>query len=173
MKTIERKKSHGEVFTPRSLVLEMIEKIELAPDKTFLDNSCGNAQFLIELLKRGIPLNNIYGVDIQRDNCMDTIARLVIYSLHGEDIVNENAQAVFPIEEIFNDDSEYLYSEYHHSTGIIYVREDSVFSTEAVGFFSWSEDQKVWNEINTIVRADALKYNYSFERKKIKNVLQF
>ena len=173
MKTIERKKSHGEVFTPRALVLEMIQKIELASDKTFLDNSCGNGQFLIELLKQGIPLNNIYGVDIQRDNCMDTIARLVVYNLYGEDIVNENAQALYPIKEIESDDGAYLHSEYHHSKGILYVREDADYSTEAVGFFSWSEDQKVWNEINTIVRADALKYNYSFERKKIKNVLQF
>ena len=55
-------KGRGEVFTPTSLVDEMLDKLpsELFKDKskTFLDNSCGNGQFLFAVLKR--KLQNEY-----------------------------------------------------------------------------------------------------------------
>jgi hypothetical protein len=52
MKSTDRTKQTGEVFTPKELVLEMLAKIKILPNKTYLDSSCGNSQFLIELLKR-------------------------------------------------------------------------------------------------------------------------
>lgn len=75
-----RVKSTGEVFTPTELVREMLEKIPAEkfqdPTKTFLDNSCGDGQFLGEVLIRKIEmgatfdqaLSTIYGVDLMIDN---------------------------------------------------------------------------------------------------------
>ena len=79
-RTQSRVKDTGEVFTPTELVCEILEQIPTDqftdPAKTFLDNSCGDGQFLGEVLIRkvenGIPfeqaLQTIYGVDLMQDN---------------------------------------------------------------------------------------------------------
>ena len=75
-----RVKATGEVFTPTPLVQEMLEQIPIEqftdPTKTFLDNSCGDGQFLGEVLIRKMEngstfeqaLSTIYGVDLMQDN---------------------------------------------------------------------------------------------------------
>lgn len=75
-----RIKATGEVFTPTPLVQEILDRMPPEhfqdPTKTFLDNSCGDGQFLGEILIRkienGIPfdlaLQTIYGVDLMPDN---------------------------------------------------------------------------------------------------------
>ena len=75
-----RVKSTGEVFTPTELVREILEQISIDqfrdPSKTFLDNSCGDGQFLGEILIRKMEngatfeqaLSTIYGVDLMQDN---------------------------------------------------------------------------------------------------------
>lgn len=83
-----RVKATGEVFTPTPLVQEILDRLDpnlfQDPSKTFLDPSCGDGQFLGEVLIRkvenGIPfdqaLSNIYGVDLMPDNvklCQDRL----------------------------------------------------------------------------------------------------
>ena len=75
-----RVKATGEVFTPTPLVQEILEKIPVTqfqdPTKTFLDNSCGDGQFLGEALIRKMEngstfeqaLSTTYGVDLMQDN---------------------------------------------------------------------------------------------------------
>jgi len=75
-----RVKSTGEVFTPTELVREMLEQIPIDqftdPTKTFLDPSCGDGQFLGEVLIRKMEngstfeqaLSTTYGVDLMQDN---------------------------------------------------------------------------------------------------------
>jgi hypothetical protein len=75
-----RVKATGEVFTPTELVREILEQIPIEqfqdPSKTFLDNSCGDGQFLGEALIRKMEngstfeqaLSTIYGVDLMTDN---------------------------------------------------------------------------------------------------------
>ena len=75
-----RVKATGEVFTPTELVREMLEQIPIGqftdPAKTFLDNSCGDGQFLGEVLIRKMEngstfeqaLSTVYGVDLMQDN---------------------------------------------------------------------------------------------------------
>lgn len=75
-----RVKATGEVFTPTELVREILEQIPVEqfkdPAKTFLDNSCGDGQFLGEVLIRKIEngstfeeaLSTVYGVDMMQDN---------------------------------------------------------------------------------------------------------
>ena len=85
----EKKKQFGEVFTPPELVNEILDQLpsEIWNDhtKTWLDNSCGEGVFLVEvkrrlmkglegwqpneaLRERHILDNQIYGVELQRDN---------------------------------------------------------------------------------------------------------
>ena len=79
-RTQSRIKDTGEVFTPTELVREMLKQIPIDqftdPDKTFLDNSCGDGQFLGEVLIRKMEndstfeeaLSTVYGVDLMIDN---------------------------------------------------------------------------------------------------------
>jgi len=84
-----RSKATNEVFTPTELVHGMLDQLpqELFSDpcKTFCDPSCGDGQFLSEILIRKLEngidiaqaLRTIYGVDIMRDNvdlCRERLA---------------------------------------------------------------------------------------------------
>jgi len=83
-----RIKQTAELFTPTNLVREILDKLppELFsdPEKTFLDNSCGDGQLLSEVLIRKVEnnidfekaLSTIYGVDLMPDNvdlCRDRL----------------------------------------------------------------------------------------------------
>lgn len=75
-----RVKATGEVFTPTALVQEILDQLPIEqftdPTKTFLDPSCGDGQFLSEILIRKMEngsafeqaLSTIYGVDLMQDN---------------------------------------------------------------------------------------------------------
>lgn len=75
-----RTKATQEVFTPTNLVQEVLDQLPdehfITSDKTFLDPSCGDGQFLGEVLIRKIEngidfetaLSTIYGVDLMPDN---------------------------------------------------------------------------------------------------------
>jgi hypothetical protein len=87
-----RIKQTAEVFTPTPLVQEMLDKLEeqdptlfTDPNKTFLDNSCGDGQFLSEVIIRKIEKSNCtivqalsttYGVDLMEDNINECKRRL-------------------------------------------------------------------------------------------------
>jgi hypothetical protein len=103
-----RVKQTAEVFTPTPLVQEMLDKLEkenptLFSDstKTFLDNSCGDGQFLSEVIIRKMEisgcsldqaLNTTYGVDIMEDNVNECRKRLAGPNPTDEilEIVNKN-----------------------------------------------------------------------------------
>jgi hypothetical protein len=96
MSGVERDKNRikqtAEVFTPTHLVQEMLDKLEeknptlfTDPNKTFLDNSCGDGQFLSEVVIRKIEKSNCtiaqalsttYGVDLMEDNVNECKKRL-------------------------------------------------------------------------------------------------
>lgn len=83
-----RVKSSGEVFTPTFLVRQILDSLDQQtftnPCKTYLDPSCGDGQFLSEVLIRKVEngidfetaLSTIYGVDLMPDNvklCQDRL----------------------------------------------------------------------------------------------------
>lgn len=84
-----RVKATGEVFTPTPLVQEILDKLPpevfTDPTKTFLDNSCGDGQFLGEVLIRKMEngstfeqaLSTVYGVDLMEDNVEECRRRLL------------------------------------------------------------------------------------------------
>jgi hypothetical protein len=87
-----RIKQTAEVFTPTSLVQKMLDKLEQQdstlfsdPTKMFLDNSCGDGQFLSEVIIRKIEksgcsleqaLSTTYGVEFMEDNVNECRKRL-------------------------------------------------------------------------------------------------
>ena len=103
-----RIKQTAEVFTPTQLVQEMLDKLEQQdptlfsdPNKTFLDNSCGDCQFLSEVVikkmeKSGCTLEDAlkttYGVELMRDNVIECRKRLAGPNPTPEilEIVNKN-----------------------------------------------------------------------------------
>ena len=88
IKSKERVKATGEVFTPPALVNEMLDKLPsdcwTDATKTYLDPACGNGNFLVEVLPRKIAngatptqaLSTTYGIDIMMDNVVECRQRL-------------------------------------------------------------------------------------------------
>jgi type I restriction-modification system DNA methylase subunit len=93
MRSVERKDELGEVFTPPSLIKDIISNMKpesFEPDKTFLDPTCGNGNILVGVAIHKISLiqnhitaellfiiaNSLYGVDIMEDNVVDSRTRL-------------------------------------------------------------------------------------------------
>ena len=81
MKSKERTKASGEVFTPRSLIHQMLEKLPnevwFDPFKTWLEPSAGDGNFLVEIKSRlrqaeieekHILDHMIYGIELIDDN---------------------------------------------------------------------------------------------------------
>jgi len=87
-----RIKQTAEVFTPTELVITMLDDLEKTdpeifsnPEKTFLDNSCGDGQFLSEIVIRKMErsgcsleqaLSTTYGVEFMEDNVLECRKRL-------------------------------------------------------------------------------------------------
>lgn len=97
-----RVKATGEVFTPTALVQEILDTLPqdvfTDPDKTFLDPSCGDGQFLGEVLIRKVEsgidfetaLGSIYGVELMEDNAMLCRERLLCGRTDLQHIVDNN-----------------------------------------------------------------------------------
>lgn len=102
IKSRERVKAHGEVFTPRRMVEQMLDlvraELETGPgfvDKTFFEPSAGDGNFLIAILRRKLhaiekryqpefwpteslfALASIYGVELLEDNLIAARAGLL------------------------------------------------------------------------------------------------
>lgn len=97
-----RVKATGEVFTPTPLVQEILDQLPVEqfrdPTKTFLDPSCGDGQFLGEVLIRKMEngstfeqaLSTIYGVDLMEDNVRLCRERLLCGQEHLRPILERN-----------------------------------------------------------------------------------
>ena len=127
IKTRERVRDFGEVYTPLNLVGDMLSEIPHEtwsdPKKTFFEPACGNGIFLIEIVKKKIDcgvspidaLRGTYGVDIIHDNVVECRIRLMCYVLNIcqntpeglSEILNSNIRhgnaLEFDVEDIFSD----------------------------------------------------------------------
>lgn len=114
---------YGEVFTPSNIVKDMLDLLPTKDDgrtlilnektkveksylsSTFLEPSCGDGNFLVEILNRKLKcvsessfdhdvllaLSSIYGVDIQADNVLESRRRMlgVIEDFYGSRPISE------------------------------------------------------------------------------------
>jgi type I restriction-modification system DNA methylase subunit len=103
-RTQARIKATGEVFTPTNLVQTVLDNLPqelfVDPEKTILDNSCGDGQFLSEALIRKVEngssfeqaLSTVYGVDLMIDNVDLCRERLLCGQEQLRHIVEKNIQ---------------------------------------------------------------------------------
>jgi hypothetical protein len=164
MSGIEREKSRtkatGEVFTPTPLVQSMIDKLPIElftdPTKTYLDPTCGDGQFLSEVIIKKLEngstyqqaLMTTYGTDLMMDNCIETIKRLYM--------VNENQ-----IEPITGAKLKEVAKKWQ-SNGLLALFR--IRNTDGTLFRLKRPDGTLSSYIN-IVQADGLTYDYSFGSK--------
>ena len=104
IKSKQRVKDFAEVFTPSHIVKDMCNQV---PDSvwdniesTFLEPSCGNGNFLVEIYERKLKLckdekdglkalASMVGIDIQADNCEECRKRLMAKYLEAFPNANE------------------------------------------------------------------------------------
>ena len=90
-----RDRTDTEVFTPKWLVKDMCDMLErenpeddvFSPWHSFLEPTCGDGNFIVEILRRKFQrckcrqdyttaLRSVYGLDIQADNIAECIRRV-------------------------------------------------------------------------------------------------
>lgn len=105
-------KSFGEVFTPDSLISDMLSKLPRNvwknPNLKWLDNSCGSGNFLVfiknklmrtlsdviedkEEREKHILENMLYGVELQAKNCLIAKYRLDVDEKYNLNVAQHNA----------------------------------------------------------------------------------
>ena len=90
IKSKERVRAYAEVFTPARVVRDMCDMLErespgaFDPERTFLEPTCGEGAFVLEILRRKFArcktprdyrtaLKSVYAMEIQADNVQITI----------------------------------------------------------------------------------------------------
>lgn len=105
VKSKQRVKDHGEVFTPEHIVKDMCDlvKDDILDFKTnIFEPTCGNGNFLVEIFDRRMKqcyslkdkiqaTISVYGVDIQQDNVEESIMRC-------KDIIGEEPILLYVLE---------------------------------------------------------------------------
>lgn len=101
-RNVLRVKATQEVFTPTKIVVEILDKLDQElfsdPNQDFIDPTCGDGQFLGEVLIRKLEngidfetaLSKIYGVDLMPDNVKLCQDRLLCRQEHLRHIVEKN-----------------------------------------------------------------------------------
>lgn len=115
-----------EIFTPTELVQKSLDLLELQNpnifkdvNKTFIDNSCGDGQFLGEIVIRKIEngltfeeaLSTTYGVDLMQDNVDMCRERLLAGQEHLRPIVERNIICADALRYHYRFDNSYPYDD--------------------------------------------------------------
>ena len=118
-----RVKATGEVFTPTPLVEQILDQMPKKEfkdkNKTFLDPSCGDGQFLASVLYRKLQngidfetaLSTIYGVDLMEDNVKLCQERLLCGREDLRHIVEKNIVCADGVRYHYRFDGSYLYDD--------------------------------------------------------------
>ncbi|GEK29321.1 N-6 DNA methylase [Furfurilactobacillus siliginis] len=94
IKSNQRVKDHGEVFTPSKVVKLMIRQPEIQDnlnslESTFLEPSAGEGAFLVEILKQKLHLANSLSSSIDEYNENSLVA---LSSLYGIELLEDNVE---------------------------------------------------------------------------------
>lgn len=143
IKSDDRVKDHGEVFTPKWVVDKMIDQPEIAAKvksltATFLEPSAGEGAFLVEILDRKLK----YAAELSKSaHEFGNYALMALSTLYGIELLEDNVEMlVMNMKDTFTDNyRELMADEYQEEP-----------------------DQKVYNSAKVIIRAnmaqgDALK----------------
>lgn len=149
-RTKERIKQTGEVFTPLSLVDEILDKLDPAlftdPTKTFIDNSCGSGNFMVRVVAWKIAkgstatqaIETTYGVDLMEDNVSHARARVLANAYAAQQWKKQSDE---PLPHLTHED------------------ERAISMSKGHDKFAKQHNATV---VKNIVCHDALTYDYSF-----------
>jgi hypothetical protein len=118
IKSKDRVRDVGEVFTPDYLVERMLDLYPSdawQPEKNWLEPTCGNGQFILAVLRRKLKagstllqaLNTTFGADVMKDNVSECHARIYAemaipywteHKITGEQFKEERLQAACLVE---------------------------------------------------------------------------
>lgn len=143
IKSADRVKDHGEVFTPKWVVDKMIDQPEIAVKvksltATFLEPSAGEGAFLVEILDRKLK----YAAELSKSaHEFGSYALMALSTLYGIELLEDNVEMlVMNMKDTFSDNYRELMAD----------------------LYKKKPDQKVYNSAKVIIRAnmaqgDALK----------------
>ena len=123
IKSKKRVKDFGEVYTQEreiNAMLDLVKEESYRMDSLFLEPTCGNGNFLVEILKRKLSvrsskeevvkaLRSIYAIDVLEDNVLESKKRL--YDLVKEYLTEEEAFLIMDQNIVCGDALELLESE--------------------------------------------------------------
>jgi len=101
IKSKERVRDHGEVFTPKHIVNDMLDLVKNETeriDSRFLEPACGNGNFLAPILERKLVKVKEKYSSIQIE--FERSAIIAVGSVYGVEILQDNIEAC--IERLFN-----------------------------------------------------------------------
>lgn len=119
LKNYSEEKINGRVYTPRNIVLQMLDEIgffgESVLNKRILDPACGDGRFLVEIVRRILKyapseqieysLNNIFGWDIDPvavSKCIENLNKEVEYYGFSIDWKISTKNSLYEIEKLKN-----------------------------------------------------------------------
>ena len=139
IKSKNRVKKHGEVFTPDWVVKEMCDLVGEEGawdniDNTFLEPAAGTGNFVVEILRRKLSrcssddeklraLKSVYAIELLQDNVDEMKARVrAIMSEHGmtdgvDDIISVNIQQGNFLTQKHADGTDIAFYDWRNGTG--------------------------------------------------------
>lgn len=139
IKSKDRVKKHGEVFTPDWVVKEMCDLVGEEGawdniDNTFLEPAAGTGNFVVEILRRKLSkcssgdeklraLKSVYAIELLQDNVDEMKARVrAIMSEHGmtdgvDDIISVNIQQGNFLTQKHADGTDIAFYDWRNGTG--------------------------------------------------------
>lgn len=93
IKSKQRVRDHGEVFTPDFIVSDMLDLVKQETeriDSRFLEPACGTGNFLVEILKRKLEIVKNKYKKSQFD--YERYAVIAVSSIYGIDILQDNVE---------------------------------------------------------------------------------
>lgn len=154
IKNKSRVQNHGEVFTPKKIVKEMLDIDGIKNgtsvlETTYLEPTAGEGAFLIEILKRKLDLVN----DKYNDNITmyENYSLFVLTTVYGIELLEDNAQnCVMNIFEVF-------YEKYR----------------EQVLFYNCKMKKSVLDSAKTIISANISQGNFLTRKTSDGNLIVF
>ncbi|MEN3252557.1 DNA methyltransferase [Fructilactobacillus sanfranciscensis] len=140
MKSDDRVKEHGEVFTPEYIVKKMLNQPEILKEfrsltSTFLEPSAGEGAFLVEVLRRKLELAKKISNSEKEFNDNSLIA---LSSIYGIEYLHDNLASL-----LMN----------------MYAMFSKIYRETIIDRFDGSEDKDVLKSANTIIKANIVQGN--------------
>lgn len=168
IKSKERVKNHGEVFTPDFIVDEMLDLVKNETERIesrFLEPACGNGNFLIKILQRKLQVvkkkykKNIF--EYKR------YSMLAVASIYGIDLLNDNvAQAQKKLHTFFVDEYKNIFKEEVDKDffeSIKYILSKNILQGNALNLKDKNDKKIIFSKWSPMNGSKIKRHEYIFE----------